>query len=181
MELAGQRTDVSVQEKLPSTIGKSITQNNTIPPPLPPRNIDNHGIISFVNNPLRYFANNTNPQEKFYGHYDNVESNHRKTKTRLYERLTDHRKIDSELFDFYIMVKNVRQKFPYDNYVTNIGHIIASEFNYHYPADTNIKILVYPSLDILSSNAESKCACKVPFKGYGKPVIFTCDSTYNIQ
>lgn len=148
------------------------------PPPLPPRNSDNQGHISLGNNPLPYVGNSSALRENTYGHYDNIQIDQRKTKTRLYERLSNHCTFDPELFDFYLMVKNVRQQYPYDDRSTNIGHIIAAEFNYHYLPDTNIKILVYPSIDIITNTCsmESKSIGKQPIKGYGKPAIFTCNS-----
>lgn len=175
VEMVEQLTDINVQNNVCLRLDKS--PDNTMPPPLPPRNISNHGSIS-LNNTLRYFKCNNNLRGNSCCH-DNVEINNRKTKTRLYERLIDYCIIDAELLDFYYMVKKVRKQYQYDDSTTNIGHIIASEFSYHYPQDTNIKLLVYPSLNILSSNAESKNACKVVFNGYGKPVVFTCDSMYD--
>lgn len=102
----------------------------------------------------------------------------RKTPSRLYEIVTDQRTVDLELLDFYYMVKDLRQRYPYDDENTNVGHIIASEFNYHYPLETSIKILVHPSLNALFPDGEAASPNKGQFKGYGAPVQFTCDSKF---
>lgn len=103
----------------------------------------------------------------------------RRKASRLYDIVTDQRTVDLELLDFYYMVKELRQRYPYDDEVNNIGHIIASEFNYHYPLETSIKILVHPMLTALFPNVTSSSANKGQFKGYGAPVVFTCDSKFS--
>lgn len=102
----------------------------------------------------------------------------RKTASRLYEIVTDQRTVDLELLDFYYMVKELRQRYPYDDEGNNVGHVIASEFNYHYPLETSIKILVHPQLNALFPDGESASPNKCQFKGYGAPIQFTCDSKF---
>lgn len=108
----------------------------------------------------------------------------RKFTNRLYENVIDSKTQDSELMEFYKMVKELRSKYKYDDETTNIGHIIASEIiNNQYNEDKSIKILVYPSLEALrgSDNHEDNLQAKqeIQIPGYGSPVVFTCDSKSN--
>lgn len=41
-------------------------------------------------------------------------------------------------------MKSVRSKFKYNDEKTNVGHIVAAEYNNHYPEGTEIKLLVHP-------------------------------------
>uniref|UniRef100_A0A1B0A2K1 phosphatidylinositol 3-kinase n=1 Tax=Glossina pallidipes TaxID=7398 RepID=A0A1B0A2K1_GLOPL len=154
----------------------------TPPPPLPPRNSSSQG-YDFTTNTI---ANSSSFMDRFIsnavGNKPNVpaaELSHvldrRKTSSRLYEMVTERRTVDSELLDFYFMVKSLRQHYLYNDETTNVGHIIASEFNYHYPVETSIKILVHPAINILLPEAEANSPNKAQFKGYGVPVVFTCD------
>ncbi|CAD7005638.1 unnamed protein product [Ceratitis capitata] len=95
--------------------------------------------------------------------------------TRLYEVVTDRRTVDSELLEFFFMVKELRMRYLYNDTQTNPGHVIASEFNYHYPLETSIKILVHPALKALLPSAEMAARTQGQVKGYGVPVVFTCD------
>lgn len=97
------------------------------------------------------------------------------TSTRLYEVVTERRTVDPELLEFYYMVKELRMRYLHNDKHTNPGHIIASEFNYHYPLETSIKILVHPALKALLSTADLT-RTQGQVKGYGVPVVFTCDS-----
>uniref|UniRef100_A0A1I8NM56 Uncharacterized protein n=1 Tax=Stomoxys calcitrans TaxID=35570 RepID=A0A1I8NM56_STOCA len=153
--------------------------SHSSPPPLPPRNSggglysgSNNGSITSFNAFARDFIANES-----YAATLNVSRvlDRRKTYSRLYEMVTDKRSIDPELLDFYHMVKELRQQYTYDDEQTNVGHIIASEFNYHYPFETSIKILVHPSLNALFPDAEAAAMNSGQYKGYGAPVIFTCD------
>lgn len=92
--------------------------------------------------------------------------------------VTDQRTADPELLEFYFMVKELRSRYLHDDELTNVGHVIASEFNYHYPLETSIKILVHPALNALYPHAEAALAATRggQLKGYGGPVVFTCDS-----
>lgn len=97
------------------------------------------------------------------------------TSTRLYEVVTDRRTVDPELLEFYYMVKELRMRYLYNDKHINPGHIIASEFNYHYPLETSIKILVHPAFKALLPSADLT-RTQGQVKGYGVPVVFTCDS-----
>jgi len=86
-----------------------------------------------------------------------------------------------ELLEFYHMVRELRSSYRHDDQATNVGHIIAAEFNYHYMMDTSIKIIVHPAVNTLQSHAISSSMLGEQFKGYGTPVTFTCDSKLTQQ
>lgn len=102
------------------------------PPPLPPRN-----------------SRNKLNQEQ-YSAQDQVESSalsSRKIATKLYENVIVNKCYDAELIAFYNMVKRIRSQYPYNDEKMNIGHVVASEFNYNYPGNTSIKLMVHPLLN----------------------------------
>lgn len=97
-------------------------------------------------------------------------------------------------------MKRVRSQFKYDNEASNIGHIVASEHNNHYPSQTEIKLLVHPltsknlpeDLNFDASKNLSELFSDTitinpvidvdgQIAGYGPPVVFTCDSKYLIK
>lgn len=90
---------------------------------------------------------------------------------KLYEVITDRKSIEPELMEFYYMVKELRNKYTYDDETTNVGHVVASEFEYQYPEGTEIKILVHPLLEILQQGCEASQGGQTP--GYGAPIAFT--------
>ncbi|XP_075164138.1 phosphatidylinositol-4-phosphate 3-kinase catalytic subunit Pi3K68D [Haematobia irritans] len=148
--------------------GKSLSREP--PPPLPPRN-SGINVTSSSTSSFGTFAQEFITNES----YNRILDRRKTCSSRLYEMVTDKRSIDPELLDFYFMVKELRQHYTYDDESTNVGHIIASEFNYHYPYETSIKILVHPSLNALFPDAEAAAGNSGQFRGYGTPVIFTCD------
>lgn len=103
-----------------------------------------------------------------------------------------------------LQVKSVRSKFKYNDELTNVGHIVAAEYNNHYPDGTEIKLLVHPlvkggSVNQMNNNNNRNSAGdsgiemsmadvslaadinginnqKGQIEGYGPPVVFTCDS-----
>lgn len=95
-----------------------------------------------------------------------------------------------------LQVKRVRSKFKYNDEVTNVGHIVAAEYNNHYPEGAHIKLLVHPLVKGGTSNAPNRNSAsdsgiemtdamteqnginneKGQIEGYGPPVVFTCDS-----
>lgn len=106
-----------------------------------------------------------------------------------------------------MQVKRVRSKFKYDDELTNVGHIVAAEYNNHYPDGTEIKLLVHPlvkgsSVNQTNNNNNNRNSAgdsgiemsmadvssatdynginnqKGQIEGYGPPVVFTCDSKY---
>lgn len=102
-----------------------------------------------------------------------------------------------------MQVKRVRSKFKYDDERTNVGHIIAAEYNNRYPEGTEIKLLVHPLLPgsttthLLNRNSASDSGIEInaadainelggsinnqkgQIEGYGPPVVFTCDSKFD--
>lgn len=94
-------------------------------------------------------------------------------------------------------MKNVRSKFKFNDERTNVGHIVAAEYDNHYPEGTEIKLLVHPylnpTLNSMNRNSTSDSGIetsmsdtaietnvlnnqKGSIEGYGPPVAFTCDS-----
>lgn len=98
-----------------------------------------------------------------------------------------------------LQVKRVRTKFKYDDISTNVGHIVAAEHNNYYPNATEIKLLVHPlltgamSAELRENNSKNSndpndtttsnnLSSEDPgqISGYGPPVVFTCDSKYDL-
>lgn len=95
-------------------------------------------------------------------------------------------------------MKRVRSQFKSDDERTNVGHIVAAEYNNRYPEGTEIKLLVHPLLPGTSSHLTNRNSAsdsgiemsaadtinehnninnqKGQIEGYGPPVVFTCDS-----
>lgn len=97
-------------------------------------------------------------------------------------------------------MKNVRSKFKFNDESTNVGHIVAAEYDNHYPEGTEIKLLVHPYLNpsknLINRNSTSDSGIETSMsdltiesnvfnnqkgliEGYGPPVAFTCDSKLN--
>lgn len=100
------------------------------------------------------------------------------------------------------MVKDVRSEYKYADESTNVGHIVATEFNNNYVEGTSIKLLVHPLMKAFndeavveemaealgsggderrnrnSSEGISVNNEKGQVEGYGPPVVFTCDSMH---
>ncbi|XP_067613396.1 phosphatidylinositol 4-phosphate 3-kinase C2 domain-containing subunit beta isoform X2 [Eurosta solidaginis] len=156
------------------------------PPPLPPRNSGSRSppilpslypALNRDNSYESYIAETTNKSYAASSSFARPSATLDRRKTtgaRLYEVVTDRRTVDSELLEFFFMVKELRMRYLYNDTQTNPGHVIASEFNYHYPLETSIKILVYPALKALHPLTEV-AHHQGQVKGYGAPVVFTCD------
>nr|CAA63485.1 phosphoinositide 3-kinase [Drosophila melanogaster] len=145
------------------------------PPPLPPRNqqcYESNQAAMPVSRPPQSSVLTDSYTSSIPA---NVVLDRRKTCTRLYELISDQRTDDPELLEFYHMVKEVRARYPHDDAPTNVGHVVAAEFNYHYMMDTSIKVIVHPALNTLQSNVLAASMGKEQVKGYGMPVTFTCD------
>lgn len=76
----------------------------------------------------------------------------RKVPAKLYENVIANRTYDAELMAFFNMVKCIRSQYKYTDERTNVGHVVASEFNNHYPDGTEIKLIVHPLLRGGNSN-----------------------------
>lgn len=154
------------------------------PPPLPPRN---QQLYELNQSPVTASRPDHGSQAtKFTDSYTssipaNVVLDRRKTCTRLYELISDQSTEDPELLEFYHMVKQLRARYPHDDKPTNVGHVVAAEFNYHYMMDTSIKVIVHPALNTLQSHVLAASMAKEQVKGYGTPVTFTCDSKYDLS
>lgn len=132
-------------------------------PPLPPRNTgDKNGV-----------ARSDSISEKIPSE---IALDRRKTTNKLYEIVTDQRTQDLELMEFYFMVKELRSQYHYNDETTNMGHIIASEFNYHYSDAQSLKVIVHPMLTAFQEDCETPVVKSGQIKGYGTPIVFTCDS-----
>ncbi|KAH8322857.1 hypothetical protein KR059_009178 [Drosophila kikkawai] len=146
------------------------------PPPLPPRNQQ----LYEINQAPSITSRPDHQSTKFTDSYTssipaNVVLDRRKTCTRLYELISDQRTDDAELLEFYHMVKELRARYPHDDAPSNVGHVVAAEFNYHYIMDTSIKVIVHPALNTLQPHILAASMAKEQVKGYGTPVTFTCD------
>lgn len=139
------------------------------PPPLPPRNLgkskyDDDGYES----PIQFDTNQTNLDR-------------RKTSTKLYENVIIKKTYDPELVAFYQMVKDIRLQYKYNDRMTNVGHVVASEFDNVYPTGTSIKLLVHPAFECvqpLTDVAGENNNVKGQIEGYSAPIVFTCDSKF---
>lgn len=133
---------------LPSTSDRQLESDE--PPPLPPR---------------------ITPTEE-----ENLNLDRLKRSSKLYEDVILRRTYSKELLAFYEMVKELRGQYKYDDEATNIGHVLAVEFDSQYPQGASIKLLVYPELAALVSSS-----CQGTLEGYGQPVAFTCDITTAVE
>ncbi|EDV96661.1 phosphatidylinositol 4-phosphate 3-kinase C2 domain-containing subunit beta [Drosophila grimshawi] len=155
--------------------GASTSGSVSPPPPLPPRNqqLYETGTASVTTSKPQQLAPFTDSYTNSIP--ANVVLDRRKTCTRLYELISDQPTDDAELLEFYHMVRQVRACYPNDDTETNVGHVIAAEFNYHYLMNTSIKIIVHPAINTLQPHAASNSQTGELVKGYGSPVTFTCD------
>lgn len=106
-------------------------------PPLPPRNVSRHGMSPEIRSSL----DSSRPDAEIGADVDR-----RKIPAKLYENVIENRTYDAELMAFFDMVRTVRAQYKYTDQRTNVGHIVASEFNNHYPDGTEIKLIVHPLL-----------------------------------
>ncbi|XP_055594425.1 phosphatidylinositol 4-phosphate 3-kinase C2 domain-containing subunit beta [Uranotaenia lowii] len=143
------------------------------PPPLPPRNSD-------LYQPMSGGIAAVRPKEE--SNYEvmqrQVLGERRSAPVKLYENVVVRKSYDKELIAFYNLVKQIRANYRYDQSDTNVGHVVASEFDNHYPEGTSIKLLVHPSLDCFSSYDSQN---KGQIDGYGPPIPFTCDITTTVE
>lgn len=115
--------------------------------------------------------------------------------------LNQEKQNNNDYKQFELQVKRVRSKFKYNDEQTNVGHIVAAEYNNHYPDGTEIKLLVHPLVkggsvnqtnnnrnsagdsgiemsiaDVSATDYNGINNQKGQIEGYGPPVVFTCDS-----
>lgn len=134
------------------------------PPPLPPRN-HNKSKSDGYESPIQ-FEN------------DQINLDNRKLSAKLYENVVIKKTYDPELVAFYQMVKDIRSQYKYNDGETNVGHVVAAEFNNVYPIGTSIKLLVHPAFECVQAQISAAIGTeyKGQIEGYAAPVIFTCDS-----
>lgn len=133
----------NVQSFQTSTASSSSTSGGVRAPPLPPRNISRHG----MGQENRTSFDGIRPDTEI-----SYDVDRRKVPAKLYENVIENRTYDTELMAFFNMVKRIRAQYKYTDERTNVGHIVASEFNNHYPDSTEIKLIVHPLLRGGSSN-----------------------------
>lgn len=143
-------------------------------PPLPPRNL--YGSTSNYNLTLE----------------QNQQLDRRKPK-KLYENVINKKCYDAELMSFFNMIVEVRSQYKFNDLTTNLGYIVAAEFENQFPEGTSIKLLVHPAMmclnrdNVIRNMAGSRVSSidgatfnngKGQIEGYGPPVVFTCDSKF---
>lgn len=148
------------------------------PPPLPPRNLSS--------------SQDQSPDD---GTITRQSIDRRKYPTKLYENVVIRKIYDGELMNFYRMVLDVRMRYKFSDLETNVGHIVASEFESSYSESTSIKILVHPALEAMDGEALMRSIernrvssiegialnnGKGQIPGYGPPIVFTCDSKLTV-
>ncbi|XP_065090885.1 phosphatidylinositol 4-phosphate 3-kinase C2 domain-containing subunit beta [Ochlerotatus camptorhynchus] len=150
------------------------------PPPLPPRNSDlYHSMIDGGGGPGTTAS--LGPTTSTGSDYEVMQkqiTERRSAPTKLYENVVVRKSYDKELIAFYNMVKQLRAQYRYDDPVSNVGHVVPSEFDNHYPEGTSIKLLVHPSHDCFTSYDSQN---KGQIDGYGPPIPFTCDITTSVE
>uniref|UniRef100_A0A182QRR1 Phosphatidylinositol-4-phosphate 3-kinase n=1 Tax=Anopheles farauti TaxID=69004 RepID=A0A182QRR1_9DIPT len=150
-----------------------------VPPPLPPRNSANgycHTMLrgTPAGQPMEEHPTYETMQRKL-GPASGTER--RTTPYKLYENVVIAKSYDKELIAFYNMVKQLRGQYRYDDEVSNVGHIVAAEFENRYVEGTSIKLLVHPALDCFAGGDQAKGQ----IDGYGPPIPFTCDITTTVE
>lgn len=148
------QTSNSFSRVIPTTQEKSA-------PPLPPRNANN---AKSAGGSLPKAASKADTDSQI---------DRRRVERKLYENVVLQKTYDAELVAFYEMVKRVRSEFRCTDQRTNPGHVIACEFNNHYPEGTEIKLIVHPAL---ADDAAAAGVERGQIDRYGPPVTFTCDS-----
>lgn len=152
------------------------------PPPLPPRNTKHSSM----------------PEVCGINDVEQIALDRRKMPTKLYENVIVKKTYDAELVAFFNMVKQIRSEHKFTDESTNVGHIVAAEFNNNYPENTSIKLLVHPLMKGFTAEAVVEEMAEAlggderrnrnsaegisvnnergSVEGYGPPVVFTCDS-----
>lgn len=68
-------------------------------------------------------------------------------------------------------------KYKYDDEFSNVGHIVAAEFDSKYLTETSIKLIVYPSNDCFKKHTPQRFNDNEStlMDLYAAPITFTCD------
>ncbi|XP_052862367.1 phosphatidylinositol 4-phosphate 3-kinase C2 domain-containing subunit alpha [Anopheles cruzii] len=147
------------------------------PPPLPPRNSGE----SFYHTMLRGVPAEQPNYEIMQRKPAVATTERRTTPYKLYENVVVSKSYDKELLAFYNSVKQLRGQFHHDDPQTNVGHVVAAEFENRYPEGTSIKLLVHPALDCFVTGGQQPQQPKGQIEGYGVPIPFTCDITTTVE
>ncbi|XP_053679489.1 phosphatidylinositol 4-phosphate 3-kinase C2 domain-containing subunit beta [Anopheles nili] len=147
------------------------------PPPLPPRN----SAGGFYHTMLRGTPAHHDEQSTYEIMQRKMapvgNTGRRAMPYKLYENVVVAKTCDKELVAFYTMVKQLRDQYHFEDEGTNVGHIVAAEFDNRYQEGTSIKLLVHPALDCFSEGDQTKGQ----IDGYGPPIPFTCDITTTVE
>lgn len=104
---------------------------------------------------------------------------------KLYENVILKKSFDKDLIAFYTMVKELRSKYLYNDEVSNIGHIVAAQFDNKYMSETSIKLLVFPSNECFTKQGSKRLTEKTVdinwLEDYVNPIIFTCDVNSSVE
>lgn len=140
-------------------------------PPLPPRNTD-----SFRKN--IGFDGTNDDKNACYSQFPRFSN-------KLYENVILKKSFDKDLIAFYTMVKELRSKYVYNDEVSNIGHIVAAQFDNKYMSETSIKLLVFPSNECFTKQGSKRLSEKSVdsnwLEDYVNPIIFTCDVNSSVE
>lgn len=104
------------------------------------------------------------------------------TTRKLYTNVRVCKTFEPELLAFYDMVRRLRAEYKYTDRRTNVGHVVAAEFNNRYAEGTSIKLLVHPALECFGVDGNGGDGIeRGQVEGYGAPVAFTCDISTTVE
>lgn len=147
----------------------TMPNDNSQAPPLPPRNNDTcKKKIDFEKV----------DEKECFSHFPRFSN-------KLYENVILKKSFDKDLIAFYTMVKELRSKYLYNDEVSNIGHIVAAQFDNKYMSETSIKLLVFPSNECFTKQGSKRLSEKSVdanwLEDYVNPIVFTCDVNSSVE
>lgn len=149
----------------------SLPHESSQAPPLPPRNSARNECKKEID----FEKVNENEYFSQFSRFSN----------KLYENVILKKSFDKDLIAFYTMVKELRSKYLYNDEVSNIGHIVAAQFENKYMSETSIKLLVFPSNECFIKKGCKRLAEKSVdvnwLEDYVNPIIFTCDVNSTVE
>lgn len=138
-------------------------------PPLPPRN----SVIC-----KKKIEDEQDVENEYFRQFPRISN-------KLYENVILKKSFDKDLIAFYTMVKELRSKYLYNDEVSNIGHIVAAQFDNKYMSETSIKLLVFPSKECFIKQGSKRLAENPVdanwLEDYVNPIIFTCDVNSSVE
>lgn len=133
------------------------------PPPLPPRNTSSY--------------NDTRQQDQQQQQtYNEVQYS-----KKLYENIVEKTVFDKDSLAFYNMVKELRNKYSFDDEQSNAGHIKVAILDSSYLNVSSIKVLVYPSYECFQGDRQPQLSRINSSENYQRlenyldPLVFTCN------